>query len=107
MKSTPTVALAVLFVGLGSRVFGPTVAVAMLTMGLAVVAVVVVEIVKVADPPAARSIVVAMSPVPVAGHDEPGVAAQLHEVLVSPAGMVSSTVTPLAGSGPLSVTTTV
>lgn len=106
-KSTLMVAEALLFVGSGSTVLGPTVAVAMFTIGLAAETVAAVVIVKVADPPAARSIVVLTSPVPLAGQDEPGDAEQTHVVLPRPAGMVSRTVTPLAGSGPLSVTTTV
>ena len=107
VKSIPTVALAVLFEGSGSIVSGPTEAVAVLTIVLAAAVVAVVVTLKVAVPPAARSTIVAMSPVPLAGHDEPGVAVHVHDVLARPAGMVSSTLTAAAGSGPVLVTTTV
>lgn len=86
MKSTVTLALAVLFVGSGSMVPGPTAAVAVLTMVAGDAVVVVAVTVNVADPPAARSVVVAMFPDPEAGHEDPAVAARRSDA--GPPGVV-------------------
>ena len=87
-------------------VAGPTAAVAVLTMVAGDAVVVEAVTVNVADPPTTRSIVVAMFPDPEAGHEEPAVAAQVHVAPTNPLGTVSRTVTPRAGSGPMSATTT-
>ena len=84
MKSTVTLALAVLLIGSGSMVPGPTAAVAVLTMVEGDAVVVMAMTVNVADPPAARSTVVAMFPDPEAGHEEPAVAARAMRQIVIP-----------------------
>jgi hypothetical protein len=88
-------------------VSGPTTAVAVLTIVPADAGVATAVTVNVTLPPDATSTLVEMSPVPEATHDEPGVAEQVHAGLPSPAGYVSSTVTPLAASGPEFATATV
>ncbi len=63
--------------------------------------------VNVAVPPATRSTVAAMSPVPLAGHAEPALAEQVQPLTVMFAGKTSVTVAPVTSLGPALVATIV
>src|SRR5215831_6948636 len=57
--------------------------------------------VNVTDPPLATVTLAAIGPLPLAGHDDEGeLAAQVHDVNVTPAGGVSLTPSPVTSFGP-------
>src|SRR5688572_27429667 len=78
---------------------GGTEMVAVLTMLPVAAAETVAVAVKVAVPPGRRETGALMSPVPLAGHDDPALAAHVQETFVSSAGKSSATVG-LAAWGP-------